>query len=64
MPKMKTSYAEGPEALANFKHFATAILQATPNPKKKQVRKPASQRKPKKSDRDQNGIGVPATVSA
>jgi len=43
-------YIEGPEALGNFKKFAGAILQA-PQKKKKQA-KPASSRKPKKSDRD------------
>jgi hypothetical protein len=45
-------YTEGPEALENFERFATAILQANPKKKKKQVKKPASGRKPKKSDRD------------
>jgi hypothetical protein len=49
---MKPEYNEGPEATANFKRFATAILQANPQNKKKQVRNPASKRKPKKSDRD------------
>ena len=44
-------YAEGPEALQNFKSLATAILQAPAKKKKKQA-KPASLRKPKKSDRD------------
>lgn len=44
-------YIEGPEALANFERFTTAILQANPK-KKKQAKKPASVRKPKKSDRD------------
>jgi hypothetical protein len=44
-------YIEGPEALANFERFATAILQASPK-KKKQTKKPASERKPKKSDKD------------
>jgi hypothetical protein len=49
---MKTpEYIEGPEALANFKQLATAILQAPAN-KKKQTKKSASVRKPKKSDRD------------
>jgi hypothetical protein len=43
-------YREGPEALENFKQFATAILQA-PSKKKKQAKKPASQAKPKKSDK-------------
>ena len=38
-------YVEGPEALENFEKFATAILQAPPKKKKKQVRKPASQEK-------------------
>jgi hypothetical protein len=44
-------YAEGPKALENFKTLATAILQA-PDKKKKQTKKSASERKPKKSDRD------------
>jgi hypothetical protein len=44
-------YTEGPEALENFKRFATAILQA-PAKKKKQAKKPASEEKPQKSDRD------------
>lgn len=49
---MKTpEYREGPEALENFKNLATAILQAPAKKKKKQV-KPASSRKPKKSDKD------------
>jgi hypothetical protein len=48
---MKPEYIEGPEALENFKQFATAILQA-PAKKKKQTKKSASQDKPKKSDRD------------
>jgi len=49
---MKTpEYTEGPEALENFKSLATAILQAQPKKKKKQA-KPASLRKPKKSDKD------------
>jgi hypothetical protein len=44
-------YTEGPQALENFKQLATAILQAT-GKKKKQAKKSASVRKPKKSDRD------------
>jgi hypothetical protein len=49
---MKTpEYREGPEALANFERFATAILQANPKKKKKRTKK-LSVRKPKKSDRD------------
>ncbi len=44
-------YVEGPEALGNFERFATAILQA-PAKKKKQAKKPASQEKPQKSDKD------------
>jgi len=44
-------YTEGPEALENFKSLATAILQAPVKKKKKQA-KPASLRKPKKSDKD------------
>lgn len=43
---------EGPEALANFERLATAILQANPKKKKKQIKKSASARKPKKSDKD------------
>ena len=43
-------YVEGPEALANFKQFATAILQAL-STKKKQAKKPASRKSPKKSDK-------------
>lgn len=45
-------YIEGPEALENFKRLATAILQAPAKKKKKQAKKPASQEKPQKSDRD------------
>jgi hypothetical protein len=44
-------YREGPEALANFERFATAILQAPTKKKKKQAKKPASLKKPKKSDK-------------
>jgi len=44
-------YIEGPEALENFKQFASAILQA-PAQKKKQPKGSASLKKPKKSDRD------------
>jgi hypothetical protein len=43
---------EGPEATANFERFASAILQANPKKKKKQIKKSASLRKPKKSDKD------------
>lgn len=49
---MKPDCIEGPEALANFERFATTILQASPKKKKKQAKKPASVRKPKKSDKD------------
>jgi len=45
-------YTEGPEALENFKRLATAILQAPAKKKKRQTKKSASVRKPKKSDRD------------
>jgi hypothetical protein len=45
-------YTEGPQALENFKSLATVILQAPDKKKKKQAKKSASQRKPKKSDRD------------
>jgi len=47
----QTEYIDGPQALDNFKRLATAILQA-PVKKKKQTKKPASVRKPQKSDRD------------
>jgi len=49
---MKPEYIEGPQALANFERFATAILQANPKKKKKQIKKSASVRKPKPSDKD------------
>lgn len=53
MDSMKQpEYVEGPEATANFEQFASAILQANPKKKKKQAKKPASGRKPKKSDKD------------
>ena len=45
-------YTEGTQALKNFKQLATVILQAPDKKKKKQTKKSASQRKPKKSDRD------------
>lgn len=45
-------YTEGPEALQNFKRLATAILQPPANKKKRQTKKSASVKKPKKSDRD------------
>jgi hypothetical protein len=49
---MKPDYIEGPEALKNFKSLATAILQAPNKKQKRQTRKSASLKKPKKSDRD------------
>lgn len=45
-------YIEGPEALGNFKRLATAILQAPRKKQKKQAVRPASLKKPKKSDKD------------
>jgi hypothetical protein len=45
-------YIEGPEATENFKRLATAILQSPRKKKKKRAAKPASQAKPKKSDKD------------
>jgi len=45
-------YTEGPVALENFKRLATAILQAPAKKKKRQTKKSASVRKPKKSDKD------------
>jgi hypothetical protein len=44
-------YNEGLQALENFKSLASAILQA-PAQKKKQPKKAASLKKPKKSDKD------------
>jgi hypothetical protein len=52
MPMKQPEYVEGPEALANFERFATAILQANPKKKKKQAEKPASGGEPKRPDRD------------
>jgi hypothetical protein len=50
---MKTpEYREGPEALESFKQLASAILQAPAKKKKRQTKKSASVRKPKKSDKD------------
>jgi hypothetical protein len=49
---MKPEYIEGLQATVNFRRFASAILQANPAKKKKQVKNPASKGKPKKSDRD------------
>jgi hypothetical protein len=45
-------YTEGTQALENFKSLASAILQAPVQKQKKQPKKTASQKKPKKSDRD------------
>jgi len=45
-------YREGPEALENFKRLATAILQAPMKKRKRQTKKSASPKKPKKSDKD------------
>jgi hypothetical protein len=49
---MKPEYIEGPQATANFEQLATAVLQANPKKKRKQVKKSLSQKKPKKSDKD------------
>jgi hypothetical protein len=50
---MKTpEYREGPEALESFKRLATAILQVPGKKQKKQTKKSASLKKPKKSDKD------------
>jgi hypothetical protein len=49
---MKSNCIEGPEALANFKQLAMAILQAPAEKKKRQTKKAASGKKPKKSDKD------------
>ena len=48
----QSEYTEGPKALENFERLATAILQAPYEKKKKQAKKPASFRKPKKADKD------------
>lgn len=45
-------YREGPEALGSFKRLATAILQAPAQKQKRQTKKSASLKKPKKSDKD------------
>jgi hypothetical protein len=45
-------YTEGMQGLGNFKHLATAILQAPAKKKKRQTKKSASQKKPQKSDKD------------
>ena len=45
-------YREGQQALKNFKELATAVLQAPTEKQKKQPKKAASVKKPKKSDRD------------
>jgi hypothetical protein len=49
----QTEYTEGPEALENFEQLARTILQA-PKPKLKarKLAKPATSRKPQKSDKD------------
>ena len=59
-------YTEGAEALKNFERFATAILQAPVQKKKKQTKKSASQEKPQKSDKDYKGtcVSPPAPVGA
>jgi hypothetical protein len=44
-------YTEGTQALENFKSLASAILQAPVKKKKRQTKKSASAKKPKKSDR-------------
>jgi hypothetical protein len=46
-------YTEGPGALENFKRVATAILQAPAKKQKRQTKKSASPKKPKKSGKDQ-----------
>ena len=49
-------YTEGPEALEKFKRGMEALFKvpksAVTGPKKKQARKPATLRKPKRSDKD------------
>jgi hypothetical protein len=45
-------YTEGTQALENFKSLANAILQAPAKKQKKQTKKSASPRKPKKSDKN------------
>jgi len=51
---MKPQYREGPEAKENFEQAMKCLFQApkvTPK-KKQQARKPATLRKPKRSDKD------------
>jgi len=49
----RCEYVEGPEALQNFKRFATAILQANRRKKKKKrTPKEPSVRKTKNFDKD------------
>jgi len=45
-------YIEGPEALENFKHENSGCLQAPAKKQKRQTKKSASVKKPKKSDKD------------
>jgi hypothetical protein len=48
-------YTEGTQALENFERLATAVFRSpkpTSGTKKKKQVKPASSRKPKRSDRD------------
>ncbi len=51
---MKHQYHEGPEALEKFKRGMEALFKVLKSAvkTKKQVRKPATLRKPKKSDKD------------
>jgi hypothetical protein len=45
-------YTEGLTALENFKRLAATILQAPAKKQKRQAKKSASLKKPKKSDKD------------
>jgi len=45
-------YTEGPQALENFRSLATAILQAPAKKQKRQIKRSASRKKPKRSAGD------------
>lgn len=50
---MKPEYIEGPEALENFERMATAVFKAPKaDGRKKPKKETATERKPKKSDKD------------
>jgi len=49
MPRTKAEYVEGPQAVANFERFATAVMQA---PKPSKNPRKLSTAKTKKSDKN------------